>query len=62
MTKQKTKRGWAKRVKVRKSGEISRRRAGKGHLLTSKSKKRKRRLRQPTKVSQVDKKRVKGLI
>ena len=62
MAKQKTKRGWAKRVKKRKSGEISRRRAGKGHLLTSKSKTRKRRLRQPTKVSKVDKKHVKGLI
>ena len=62
MSKQKTKRGWAKRVKVRKSGEISRYRAGKQHLQTSKGKKRKRRLRQPTKVAKADKKRVKGLI
>lgn len=62
MAKQKTKKGWAKRVKKRKSGKITRRRAGKGHLLTSKSKKRKRRLRQPTTVSKVDRKRTKGLI
>jgi len=62
MSKQKTKKGWAKRVKKRKSGEISRRRAGKGHLLTSKSKKRKRRLRKSTKLAKVDRKRVKGLI
>jgi large subunit ribosomal protein L35 len=62
MSKQKTKRGWAKRVKVRKSGEISRSRAGKQHNLTSKKKKRKRRLRQPTKVAKADKKRLKGLI
>lgn len=62
MAKQKTKRGWAKRVKKRKSGEISRRRAGKGHLLVSKSKKRKRRLRKSTTLAKVDKKRVKGLI
>ena len=62
MAKQKTKKGWAKRVKKRKSGEISRRRAGKGHLLTSKSKKRKRRLRKSTTLAKADKKRVKGLI
>jgi large subunit ribosomal protein L35 len=62
MAKQKTKRGWAKRVKKLKSGEITRRRAGKGHLLTSKSKKRKRRLRQSTTLAKADKKRVKGLL
>lgn len=62
MAKQKTKKGWAKRVKKRKSGTITRWRAGKGHLLTSKSKKRKRRLRQPTTVAKVDRKRTKGLV
>ncbi|MBA7514750.1 50S ribosomal protein L35 [subsurface metagenome] len=62
MAKQKTKRGWAKRVKKRKSGEISRRKAGKGHLLTSKSKKRKRRLRQAAKLSKGDQKRTKNYI
>lgn len=61
MAKQKTKRGWAKRVKVRKSGVITRRKAGKGHLLTSKSRRRKRRLRQPATLSKADRKRVRGL-
>ncbi|KPK73173.1 50S ribosomal protein L35 [candidate division WOR_3 bacterium SM23_60] len=62
MAKQKTKRGWAKRVKKRKSGKITRWRAGKGHLLTTKSKRRKRKLRQPTTLSKADTKRTKGLI
>jgi large subunit ribosomal protein L35 len=62
MAKQKTKRGWAKRVKKRKSGKITRRRAGKGHLLTTKSKRRKRKLRQPASLSKADTKRTKGLI
>jgi large subunit ribosomal protein L35 len=62
MAKQKTKRGWAKRVKKRKSGTITRWRAGKRHQLHAKSKKRKRRLRQPTTVAKVDKRRVKTLV
>ncbi|KPK68899.1 50S ribosomal protein L35 [candidate division WOR_3 bacterium SM23_60] len=62
MAKQKTKRGWAKRVKKHKSGKITRRRAGKGHLLTAKSKRRKRKLRQQTSLSKADIKRTKGLI
>jgi len=62
MAKQKTKRGWAKRVKKRKSGVVTRSRAGKSHLLSSKSKKRKRRLRQSTNVSKADLKRVKDLV
>jgi large subunit ribosomal protein L35 len=62
MAKQKTRRSWAKRVKKKKSGIITRRRAGKSHLLTSKSKKRKRRLRQAAKISKADRKRVKGLV
>jgi large subunit ribosomal protein L35 len=62
MAKQKTKRGWVKRVKKKKSGVIIRRKAGKSHLLSSKSKKRKRKLRQPAKLSKSDMKKVKGLI
>ncbi len=62
MGKQKTKRGWKKRVKKRKSGVITRMRAGKSHLQSSKSKKRKRRLRQSTRVSKADRGRVKGLL
>jgi large subunit ribosomal protein L35 len=61
MAKQKTKRGAAKRLKVKKSGVITRSRAGKGHLLSSKSRKRKRRLRKPAKVAKSDLKRTKQL-
>jgi len=60
MSKVRTKSGWAKRVKVRKSGVISRHRAGKRHLLVSKSKKRKRRLRRPARVSKADMRRIRG--
>ena len=62
MAKQKTKRALAKRVKKKKSGVIMRSRAGKGHLLTGKPKKRKRRLRKKTAVSKSDAKKIKGLI
>ncbi|MCK4940716.1 50S ribosomal protein L35 [candidate division WOR-3 bacterium] len=62
MAKQKTKRGAAKRLKIKKSGVIMRQRAGKSHLLSSKSRKRKRRLRKPTKVSKPDRKRTKALV
>ena len=62
MAKQKTKRALAKRVKKKKSGVIMRSRAGKGHLLTGKTKKRKRRLRQKTTLSKSDVKKIKGLI
>lgn len=60
MSKVRTKSGWAKRVKIRKSGVISRRRAGKRHLLISKSKKRKRRLKKPARVSRADMRRIRG--
>jgi large subunit ribosomal protein L35 len=62
MPKQKTKRGAAKRLKVKKSGVIMRSRAGKGHLLSSKSRKRKRRLRKPTRVAKSNLKRIRPLI
>jgi large subunit ribosomal protein L35 len=62
VAKQKTKRGWAKRVKKKKSGVITRRKAGKRHNLGSKSKRRKRRLGKPVTVSRADRKRLKGLI
>ncbi len=45
MGKLKTKKALAKRVRVTKRGKILRRKAGKSHLLSGKSKKRKRRLR-----------------
>jgi large subunit ribosomal protein L35 len=62
MAKQKTKRAAAKRLKIKKSGIIMRRRAGKSHLLSSKSSKRKRRLRKSTRVAKSDLKRIKVLI
>ncbi len=62
MAKQKTKRGWVKRVKRRKSGLIARRKAGKRHLMSSKSKQRKRRLSKTVVLSKADRRRVKGLI
>jgi len=60
MAKLKTKKGWAKRIKVRKSGSISRRRAGLRHLLVSKSRKRKRKLARPANLAKADKERIKG--
>lgn len=50
MPKMKTHRGAAKRFKVSGSGKIRRRRAFHSHILTKKSPKRKRNLRQPTDV------------
>lgn len=50
MPKLKTHRGAAKRLKKNGAGKIMRNRAGKSHLLTHKSRTRKRRLRQGTAV------------
>mgnify|MGYP006284711645 CR=1 FL=1 len=47
MPKQKTKKSLAKRVKITKNGKVKRRKSGSGHLLTGKSAKRRRKLRQP---------------
>ncbi len=48
MPKLKTKRSAAKRFKITGSGKIMRRKAYKSHILTKKSRKRKRNLRKPT--------------
>jgi large subunit ribosomal protein L35 len=48
MPKMKTHRGAAKRFKVTGSGKVVRGRANKSHILTKKTRKRKRRLRQST--------------
>ncbi|MER3414971.1 MAG: 50S ribosomal protein L35 [Gemmataceae bacterium] len=47
MPKQKTHKGIQKRFKRTAGGKLLRRRAGKSHLLSHKTSKRKRRLRQP---------------
>lgn len=44
MSKQKTHKGLKKRVKITASGRIKHRKAGKGHLMSSKTAKRKRHL------------------
>ena len=50
----KTKKAVSKRFIKRKSGKIKRSRAGKSHLMTGKSRKRKRALRQGAYVSSTD--------
>ena len=62
MPKIKTNRGAAKRFKVTGSGKIVRNKAFASHILTKKSTKRKRNLRQSGLVDATDKKRVNRLI
>ena len=56
MPKFRTRRAAAKRFKVTGTGRIKRRKAYKSHILTKKSQKRKRGLRQATLVSKADEK------
>ena len=62
MPKMKTHRGAAKRFKLTASGKIVRRRSLKQHILTSKTTKRKRRLRQPDLISAADRRKVQRLL
>ena len=62
MPKMKTHRGAAKRFKLTASGKIVRRRSLKQHILTSKTTKLKRRLRQPDLISAADKRKVQRLL
>jgi len=62
MPKLKTKKALAKRVKLTKKGKIKRRRAGKGHILTKKTRKRKRTLRTADLVSKSDKEIIRRLL
>ncbi|MCS7214843.1 MAG: 50S ribosomal protein L35 [Thermodesulfovibrio sp.] len=62
MPKLKTHRGAAKRFKVTGTGKIMRRRANKSHLLTGKSSKRTRHLRQIAQVDETQYKAIKTLI
>ena len=59
MPKLKTRKCVAKRFKITKSGKIMRMKAGKSHILTKKSRKRKRHLRKSTVVSKSFVKRLK---
>jgi len=62
MPKMKTHRGAAKRFKKTGTGKIVRSRNNKQHILTKKSAKRKRRLRQSALVASVDEKRLKQML
>jgi large subunit ribosomal protein L35 len=62
MPKMKTRRGAAKRFRVTAKGKIKRGKGGKSHLLSSKGRKRKRRLRQGGLVSPRDIKGIRKLI
>ncbi len=62
MPKLKTNRSAAKRFKITGTGKILRRKAYKSHLLTKKSRKRKRNLRKPTLVSSGEVKHIKRLL
>jgi len=62
MPKAKTSRSAAKRFKKTGTGKVVRRKALKGHLLTSKTRKRKRRLRKSAIVDHADAGRIKRLL
>jgi len=60
--KQKTHKGIAKRMRVTRTGKIVRSKSGRRHLLSSKSRKRKRNLRRKAVVARVDVARMKESI
>ena len=62
MPKLKTNKGTAKRFKVTKNGKIKRNKAGSSHILSKKSRKRKRSLRKSGMVDKSDEKRLKQLL
>lgn len=62
MPKMKSNRGAAKRFRKTGSGKLVRRRAYKSHILTKKSRKRKRRLRTDTSASDADVRRVRRML
>lgn len=62
MPKIKTNRSAAKRFKLTKNGKVKRWKAYKSHILTSKTTKRKRKLRQGTLVCKADEARVKRML
>lgn len=62
MPKLKTNRGAAKRFKITGSGKVKRQKAYASHILSKKSSKRKRKLRQQTIVAKADARRVKRML
>jgi large subunit ribosomal protein L35 len=62
MPKKKTRKAVAKRFKRTAKGKIKHSKAGSGHLLSSKSRKRKRKLRGSSLLSKVEAKRVREIL
>jgi large subunit ribosomal protein L35 len=62
MPKMKTHRGAAKRFRYTKNGKVKRFKAYKSHLLSSKTRKRKRNLRKGTMVDSTDMRRIKTML
>ena len=62
MPKMKTRKAFAKRVRLTASGRVKRAHANRSHLLSHRSRNRKRRLRRPDLVSPADEKRIKKLL
>jgi large subunit ribosomal protein L35 len=62
MPKMKSNRSAAKRFRLTGTGKLVRRKPMKGHLLTSKPRKRKRKLRQATLVSSSETRRIKRML
>ncbi len=62
MPKVKTSKSAAKRLKLTGTGKVRRNRAGKSHLLSSKTRKRKRLLRQESTVDSANIKRIRHLL
>ena len=62
MPKLKTKKGVKKRFKITATGKVKRSKSGKRHILTKKSKKRKRNLAKGTTVDKTFQKKIAGLL
>lgn len=62
MPKLKTKKGAKKRFKLTKSGKVKRHKEGARHILTKKSRKRKRSLKQPATVDKAFEKKLRNLL
>lgn len=62
MAKMKSHRGASKRFKITGTGKVMRHKAYKSHILTKKSAKRKRGLRQSTVLTSADEKRIKSVL
>lgn len=62
MPKMKTNKSVAKRFRLTKTGKVRRTRAGKGHILTKKSRKRKRKLKQQGLVFSTEAKTIRRLL